>query len=168
MAAHMTTASTLKIQDDPEAIFQVGWLLCDVGDHEAGLDFLQRAVARGYFAASTLTTRAQFDALRGEARVSRRPGQSDSRPPWRAPGVPRRWWRTADWRVTAISLSRPCAVARTTQDGIDEDTGTRARPRRDRSTIDDDPAGWPCPLGEDVGAPDGVPPERLLSHGTRS
>ena len=68
MAAHMTTASTLKIQDDPEAVFQFGCLLCDVGDHEAGLEFLERAVARGYFAASTLTTRTQFDALRGEAR----------------------------------------------------------------------------------------------------
>ena len=68
MAAHMTTASTLKIQDDPEAVFQFGCLLCDVGDHEAGLVFLERAVARGYFAASTLTTRTQFDALRGEPR----------------------------------------------------------------------------------------------------
>ena len=53
MAAHMTTASTLKIQDDPEAIFQFGCLLCDVGDHEAGLEFLERAVDRGYFAAPT-------------------------------------------------------------------------------------------------------------------
>ena len=27
----------LKIQDDPEAIFQEGWLLCDVGEHARGL-----------------------------------------------------------------------------------------------------------------------------------
>ena len=27
----------LKIQDDPEAIFQEGWLFCDVGEHARGL-----------------------------------------------------------------------------------------------------------------------------------
>ena len=68
MAAHMTAATTLKIQDDPEAIFQFGCLLCDVGDHEAGLELLERAVARGYFAASTLTIRTQFDPLRAKPR----------------------------------------------------------------------------------------------------
>jgi serine/threonine protein kinase/tetratricopeptide (TPR) repeat protein len=68
MAAHMAAASTLKIQDDPEAIFQFGCLLCDVGDHQAGLEYLERAVARGYFAAATLTIRTQFDALRAEPR----------------------------------------------------------------------------------------------------
>jgi serine/threonine protein kinase/tetratricopeptide (TPR) repeat protein len=68
MAAHMTAASTLKIQDDPEAIFQFGCLLCDVGDHEAGLELLERAVARGYFAAPALTIRTQFDPLRTDPR----------------------------------------------------------------------------------------------------
>jgi serine/threonine protein kinase/tetratricopeptide (TPR) repeat protein len=57
--------SALKIQDDPEAMFQEGWLLCDVGEHEQGLGHLQRAVAKGYFVAPTLSTRPQFDALRG-------------------------------------------------------------------------------------------------------
>ena len=28
----------LKIKDDPEAIFQEGWMLCDVGEHARGLD----------------------------------------------------------------------------------------------------------------------------------
>jgi TolB-like protein len=55
----------LKIQDDPEAIFQEGWLLCDVGEHERGLHFLRRAVDKGYFVATTLASRPQFDALRG-------------------------------------------------------------------------------------------------------
>jgi len=55
---------SLKIQDDPEAIFQEGWMLCDVGEHEAGLGYLQRAVARGYCAAATLAQSPQFDALR--------------------------------------------------------------------------------------------------------
>lgn len=54
----------LKIQDDPEAIFQEGWLLCDIGEHERGFVQLQRAVAKGYFVSPTLTGRPQFDALR--------------------------------------------------------------------------------------------------------
>jgi serine/threonine protein kinase/tetratricopeptide (TPR) repeat protein len=54
----------LRIQEDPEAIFQEGWLLCDVGDHEAGLRFLQRAIAKRYYAVMTLSVRPQFDALR--------------------------------------------------------------------------------------------------------
>jgi TolB-like protein/tetratricopeptide (TPR) repeat protein len=56
----------LKINDDPEAIFQEGWLLCDIGHHQAGLDYLRRAVAKGYFVADTLRGRPQFDALRGD------------------------------------------------------------------------------------------------------
>lgn len=64
MAVRMSTLSTLKIQDDPEAIFQVGWLLCDVGAHEEGLDHLRRAIAKGYFVAPTLSDCPQFDALR--------------------------------------------------------------------------------------------------------
>ena len=58
----------LKIQEDPEAIFQEGWLLCDVGEHGAGLDYLQRAVTKGYFVVPTLSSRPQFDALRGDPR----------------------------------------------------------------------------------------------------
>jgi serine/threonine-protein kinase len=54
----------LKIRDDPEAIFQEGWLLCDLGKHEAALDYLQRAVNRGYFATRTLAIHRQFDPLR--------------------------------------------------------------------------------------------------------
>jgi serine/threonine protein kinase len=57
----------LKIQDDPEAIFQEGWLLCDVGAHAEGIDFLRRAVAKGYFVAPTLRGRPQFDAVREDA-----------------------------------------------------------------------------------------------------
>jgi tetratricopeptide (TPR) repeat protein len=55
--------STLKINDDPEAIFQEGWLLCDVGEHQEGLGRLRRAVAKGYFVAPTLAGSRQFDAL---------------------------------------------------------------------------------------------------------
>ena len=64
MAERMSALSTLKIQDDPEALFQVGWLRCDAGEHEEGLSYLQRAVAKGYFPSPTLSSRPQFDALR--------------------------------------------------------------------------------------------------------
>jgi eukaryotic-like serine/threonine-protein kinase len=60
------SGSALKIMEDPEAIFQEGWLLCDVGEHERGLGLLHRAVAKGYYAAATLTGRPQFDALRSD------------------------------------------------------------------------------------------------------
>jgi eukaryotic-like serine/threonine-protein kinase len=56
----------LKIRDDPEAIFQEGWLLCDAGAHARGLPMLERAVAKGYFAVPTLEGHPQFDALRGD------------------------------------------------------------------------------------------------------
>jgi non-specific serine/threonine protein kinase len=62
----MSTLGPLRIMDDPEAIFQMGWLLCDLGEHERGLDPLRRAVAKGYFVAPTLSGRRQFDALRGD------------------------------------------------------------------------------------------------------
>ena len=62
----MSSLNALKIMDDPEAIFQEGWLLCDVGEHERGLGHLRRAVAKGYFVAPTLAGSRQFDALRSE------------------------------------------------------------------------------------------------------
>jgi hypothetical protein len=65
MIVRTSSFRTLKIQDDPEAIFQEGWLLCDVGEYDKALDYLQRAVAKGYFAAPTLSESRQFDALRG-------------------------------------------------------------------------------------------------------
>jgi tetratricopeptide (TPR) repeat protein len=58
----------LKIQDDPEAIFQEGWMLCDVGDYERGLEYLRRAVDKGYCVVPTLAGRRQFDALRADPR----------------------------------------------------------------------------------------------------
>jgi serine/threonine protein kinase/tetratricopeptide (TPR) repeat protein len=64
MLSTLSFFDTLGIQDDPEAIFQEGWLFCDVGEYERGLDFIRRAVARGYFAAPTLVRARQFDAIR--------------------------------------------------------------------------------------------------------
>ncbi len=63
---NLSALEGLKIRDDPEAIFQEGWLLCDVGEHQRGLGFLRRAVEKGYFVAPTLTGSRHFDALRGD------------------------------------------------------------------------------------------------------
>jgi tetratricopeptide (TPR) repeat protein len=60
----LSTMGVLKIQEDPEAMFVQGWMLCDAGEHAAGLAYLERAVARGYYAAPTLTGGRQFDGLR--------------------------------------------------------------------------------------------------------
>ncbi len=56
--------STLKISEDPEAIFQEGRFFCDMGEHERGLANLERAVSRGYFASPALAMYPQFDPLR--------------------------------------------------------------------------------------------------------
>ena len=64
MAATVATITRFKIFDDPEAIFQEGWMFCDVGDHQRGLDYLHRAVGRGYFPVQTLALWPQFDFLR--------------------------------------------------------------------------------------------------------
>jgi tetratricopeptide (TPR) repeat protein len=64
MRLSTTAFRQLKIQDDPEAIFQEGWLLCDAGEHQQGLEYLRRAVAKGYSVAPTLSSSPHFDALR--------------------------------------------------------------------------------------------------------
>ena len=64
MIAPTVRLGSLKIQDDPEAVFQYGWLLCDAGEHDAGMGQLRQAVSTGYFAASTLAVSRQFAALR--------------------------------------------------------------------------------------------------------
>jgi TolB-like protein len=68
LLATMTAIGRLRIMQDPEAMFQLGWLLCDLGDVERGLDALQSAVAKGYSVAPTLSGAPAFDALRGDPR----------------------------------------------------------------------------------------------------
>jgi eukaryotic-like serine/threonine-protein kinase len=67
MLDRLSVFRPLKIHDDPEAIFQEGWLLCDVGQHDRGIPYLRRAVDKAYFAAPALAGRPHFDALRGRA-----------------------------------------------------------------------------------------------------
>jgi TolB-like protein len=64
MFAGVSALGTLKIMEDPEAIFQGGWLLCDVGEHERGLSELRRAVAKGYTVVPTLSGSRAFDGVR--------------------------------------------------------------------------------------------------------
>jgi serine/threonine protein kinase/tetratricopeptide (TPR) repeat protein len=54
----------LQMLADPEPIFRQAMMLCDAGEHAAGLDNVRRAVAGGYFVASSLATLPLFDALR--------------------------------------------------------------------------------------------------------
>jgi tetratricopeptide (TPR) repeat protein len=64
MDVRLSEFGSLKIHDDPEAIFQQGWLMCDVAEYESGFTYLRSAVTKGYFVAPTLAARSQFDALR--------------------------------------------------------------------------------------------------------
>jgi eukaryotic-like serine/threonine-protein kinase len=64
MIASQESLSSLRIMNDPEALFQIGTLLCDVGEFERGLDYVERAVNKGYYVAPTLEVRSQFDQVR--------------------------------------------------------------------------------------------------------
>ncbi len=64
MVRSVESWSDLKIQVDPEALFLEGWMMCEVGEYEQGLAQLQRAVSKGYFAATTLAHSRHFDPLR--------------------------------------------------------------------------------------------------------
>jgi hypothetical protein len=68
MLARLSDLGPLTLHDDPEFVFRVGWLLCDVGEHERGLLYLRRAVTKAYFVAPTLSASASFDPLRSDPR----------------------------------------------------------------------------------------------------
>jgi serine/threonine protein kinase/tetratricopeptide (TPR) repeat protein len=68
MLAAVSAVSALTVHDDPEFVFRVGWLLCDVGEHEHGLQYLQRAILKGYAVAPTLSASHSFDPLRSDPR----------------------------------------------------------------------------------------------------
>ena len=126
MLVGMSALSALKIQDDPEAIFQEGWLLCDVGEHEAGLGHLRRAVAKGYFVVA--------DA-RGQPRTSTRCGAiPPSRRSWRKRkrAASKRWPRSA--RPAESGCSAGDAVRAPWQRGDMKTLARHARQGRDPST----------------------------------
>jgi len=66
LLAGCTPPGPLRIIDDPEGIFLEGWLLCDAGEPQRGLEYLSRAVAKGYFVGPTLWGRPHFDPLRSD------------------------------------------------------------------------------------------------------
>ena len=68
MLAGLSALGPLKLHDDPEFVFRVGWLLCDVGEHEQGLLYLRRALTKAYFVAPTLSSSRSFDPLRSDPR----------------------------------------------------------------------------------------------------
>jgi serine/threonine protein kinase/tetratricopeptide (TPR) repeat protein len=68
MVGCLSALSPLTVHDDPEFVFRVGWLLCDVGEHEQGLPYLRRALAKAYFVAPTLSASRSFDPLRSDSR----------------------------------------------------------------------------------------------------
>jgi tetratricopeptide (TPR) repeat protein len=68
MLASLSALGPLTLHDDPEFVFRVGWLLCDVGEHEQGLLYLRRALTKAYFVAPTLSASRSFDPLRSDAR----------------------------------------------------------------------------------------------------
>jgi hypothetical protein len=66
MLAALSTPRALTLYEDPEFLFRVGWLLCDVGEHGQGLAYLRRALTKSYCAALTLSASPSFDPLRSE------------------------------------------------------------------------------------------------------
>jgi serine/threonine protein kinase len=66
MIARISAFDGLKVRDDPEAIFQEGRFLCDVGEHRRGMDYLNRAVNKGYSVLATLQHSREFDAIRSD------------------------------------------------------------------------------------------------------
>ena len=68
MLAAQESLRTLTIMNDPEALFQIGSLRCDVGEFETGLPYIEQSIARGYYVAPTLERRSQFDAVRDQPR----------------------------------------------------------------------------------------------------
>jgi non-specific serine/threonine protein kinase len=66
MNVGLASLSRLKIQDDAEAVFMEGWLLCDAGDTGEGLRQIAKAVTKGYYMSPTLTGSRTFEALRGD------------------------------------------------------------------------------------------------------
>ena len=128
MLVGLSALGGFKIMDDPEAIFQEGWLLCDVGEHEAGLGRLRRAVGMGYFVAPTLADRPQFDALRNDPRFQEAAGGSGKGPPAIPGRVPRRRRRAASRpRVLGAQLPAPRCPARRAE--VRRSVRTLARPR---------------------------------------
>ena len=104
MTYRMSALDTLKIQDDPEAIFQEGWLLCDVGELRGRA---RPSSARGREGLLRVPDALRPSAVRRVAerfRVPRAAGGSGSGPPAGTRRVPRGRWRAADRLVNSSQV----------------------------------------------------------------
>jgi TolB-like protein len=68
LRANLSAFNLLTLGEDPEFVFRMGWMLCDLGEHEEGLVQLRNAVAKGYFVVPTLMAARQFHPLRNDPR----------------------------------------------------------------------------------------------------
>jgi hypothetical protein len=102
----------LAIFEDPEAIFQEGWLLCDVGAHDKGMSFLERGVERGYLASPVLKRASQFDPLRERRHSSPLVADAEALRLARARCVPRRRRERLLGRVFLMMPVNPSLAAR--------------------------------------------------------
>ena len=64
VSARMDRMTELAVVEDPESLFQEGWMLCAAGEHSLGLARMQRGVTGGYLASPTLAISPHFDPLR--------------------------------------------------------------------------------------------------------
>jgi len=64
LKAAATKLAKLKVMEDPEALFEKGWLACEAGAHAEGIVDLQRALSLGYAPAETLQRSRGFDGVR--------------------------------------------------------------------------------------------------------
>jgi len=64
MLKHRLNMTGLKVLDDPEAMFQEGYMFCGAGDPARGLEFLRRSVANGYYAPARMARSPELDEVR--------------------------------------------------------------------------------------------------------
>ena len=76
--------------DDPEAIFQEGWMFCDVGEHAARARARAARGRQGLLRRPDASSSPHFDALRGRPGVPGGAGGSRGRARSGAGSVPRR------------------------------------------------------------------------------
>ena len=144
MLAAQSSLSALKIMDDPEALFQIGRLaVVRRRRARAGFDYVQRAVARGYYVAPTLERRARSSTPLATSRRSK-------------------VILAADARAARARSPRSATPAASASSDDDEDAGACAGQGGDPAAAEDHPRQRARADGADVVASDDLPSERLV------
>ena len=94
MAGRLTATAPLKIQDDPEAVFQEGLLLCDIGEHRAGLEYPETRRGKGVLRHGDAPFANPVRSTAAGSRVHRTRCRGRGRTRARPRGVPRRGRRS--------------------------------------------------------------------------